>query len=225
MIELGEQLLQRQRTPILVQSQVGVGVDHFRLRRAQPLRFSEERRERAGVERVVHGLHPSGTPVPLVCLSACAIARPAYPDLQMAILEQIKADVQGAMRAGEKDRVGALRLVLSELQKAAKEGSDDELAVLRRERKRRLESARAFREGGREDLAGGEESEAELIGSYLPAELSQQELAAIVEQAVRESGAESAKDMGTAMKRAMAAVDGRADGKRVSELVRAALQG
>ena len=129
------------------------------------------------------------------------------------------------MRAGEKDRVGALRLVLSELQKAAKEGADDELAVLRRERKRRLEAARAYREAGREDLAGGEESEAELIGSYLPAELSEEELAGIVEQAVRESGAESAKDMGMAMKRAMAVVDGRADGKRVSGLVRAALQG
>jgi uncharacterized protein len=149
----------------------------------------------------------------------------------MAILEQIKADVAGAMRAGEKQRVAALRLVLSELQKAAKEGSEDslsaedELAVLRRERKRRLESAKAFRDGGREDLAGGEESEAKLIGAYLPAELSQDELEAIVERAVRESGATSAKDMGTAMKGAMAAVDGRADGKRVSELVRAALQG
>jgi uncharacterized protein len=149
----------------------------------------------------------------------------------MAILEQIKDDVQGAMRAGEKQRVGALRLVLSELQKAAKEGSDDalspegELAVLRRERKRRLESAKAFRDGGREDLAGNEESEAELIGAYLPAELSDDELAAIVEHAVRESGAESVKDMGTAMKPAIAAVAGRADGKRVSELVRAALQG
>ncbi len=55
----------------------------------------------------------------------------------MAIVEQIKTDLQGAMRAGERERVGALRLVLSELQKAAKEGSDDELAVLRRERKRR----------------------------------------------------------------------------------------
>jgi uncharacterized protein len=149
----------------------------------------------------------------------------------MAILEQIKADVTGAMRAGEKQRVAALRLVLSELQKAAKEGSEDslsaeeELAVLRRERKRRLESAKAFRDGGREDLAGGEESEAELIGAYLPAELSQDELEAIVERAVRDSGATSAKDMGAAMKGAMAAVDGRADGKRVSELVRAALQG
>jgi uncharacterized protein len=143
----------------------------------------------------------------------------------MAILEQIKVDLQGAMRAGEKQRVGALRLVLSELQKAAKEGGDDELAVLRRERKRRLEAAKAYGEAGREDLLRGEQSEAELIGSYLPAELSDDELAAIVEQAVRDSGASSAKDMGTAMRQAVAAVDGRADGKRVSELVRAALQG
>ena len=118
----------------------------------------------------------------------------------MAILEQIKADLQGAMRAGEKERVGALRLVLSELQKAAKEGSEDELAVLRRERKRRLEAAAAYREAGRDDLADGEEAEAELIAAYLPAELSEQELAAIVEQAVRESGAASPKDMGAAMK-------------------------
>jgi uncharacterized protein YqeY len=143
----------------------------------------------------------------------------------MAILEQIKTDLHGAMRAGEKDRVGALRLVLSELQKAAKEGASDELAVLRRERKRRLEAARAYREAGREDLATGEEAEGELIGGYLPAELSDVELEAIVRQAVGESGATSAKDMGAAMKHAMAAVDGRADGKRVSGLVRVALQG
>jgi uncharacterized protein len=143
----------------------------------------------------------------------------------MAIAEQIKTDLQGAMRAGEKERVGALRLVLSELQKAAKEGGEDELAVLRRERKRRLEAARAYRDAGREDLAGGEESEGELISGYLPAELSEQELAEIVDRAVRDSGAESVKDLGAAMKAAMAAVDGRADGKRVSGLVRAALQG
>lgn len=143
----------------------------------------------------------------------------------MAIADQIKTDLQGAMRAGEKARVGALRLVLSELQKAVKDGADDELAVLRRERKRRLEAARAYREAGREDLAGGEETEGELIGGYLPAELSEEELARIVEQAVRDSGAQSAKDMGQAMKHAMAAVDGRADGKRVSGLVRASLQG
>jgi uncharacterized protein YqeY len=143
----------------------------------------------------------------------------------MAIVDEIKTDLERAMRAGEKERVGALRLVMSELQKAAKEGSDDELAVLRRERKRRLEAARAYHEAGREDLAGREESEGELIGGYLPAELSEQELQAIVEQAVRDSGAASAKDMGMVMKQAMAAVDGRADGKRVSGLVRAALTG
>ena len=95
----------------------------------------------------------------------------------MAILEQIKVDLQGAMRAGEKERVGALRMVLSELQKAAKEGGDDasspeaELAVLRRERKRRLEAAAAYRDAGHQERAAGEQSEAALIGTYLPAEL------------------------------------------------------
>ena len=68
----------------------------------------------------------------------------------MEIIEEIKTDLQGAMRAGERARVGALRLVLSELQKAAKEGADDELAVLRRERKRRLEAAAAYGEAGRD---------------------------------------------------------------------------
>jgi uncharacterized protein YqeY len=143
----------------------------------------------------------------------------------MELQERIKTDLQDAMRAGERERVGALRLVLSELQKAAKEGGDDELAVLRRERKRRLEAAGAYRQGGREDLAEGEEREAGLIGGYLPAELSEEELRTIVEQAVRESGASSPKEMGMAMKSAMAAVEGRADGKRVSLMVRAALGG
>jgi hypothetical protein len=141
----------------------------------------------------------------------------------MAIAEQVSADVKDAMRAGERERTGALRLLLSELQKAAKEGKDDELAVLRRERKRRIEAAGAYREAGRTDLAEGEEREAELIAAYLPAELSEAELAQIVEAAVRESGAQSVRDMGGAMKLAMARVDGRADGKRVSGLVKAAL--
>jgi uncharacterized protein len=149
----------------------------------------------------------------------------AYPELTMAILDEVKLDLNSAMRAGEKQRVGALRMILSELQKASKEGSEDELAVLRRERKRRMEAARAFREGGREDLAAGEEAERDLIGGYLPAELSEQELQAIVERALEDSGAQSPKDMGMAMKSAMAAVDGRADGKRVSGLVKAALGG
>src|SRR5580692_2485550 len=107
----------------------------------------------------------------------------------MAILDEVKTDLHGAMKAGEKDRVGALRLVLSELQKAAKEGSDDELGVLRRERKRRLEAASQFRDGGRPELADQEESEAELIAGYLPTELGDDQLDAIVAAAVTETGA------------------------------------
>ena len=124
------------------------------------------------------------------------------------------------MKAGERERVGALRLVLSELQKAAKEGGDDEVAVLRRERKRRLDAAEQFRTGGRAELADKEESEAELIGGYLPAELSDAELTALVAEKVEQTGAASPKDMGKVMGAVMPAVGGRADGKRVSALVR-----
>src|SRR5436305_4881107 len=137
----------------------------------------------------------------------------------MQIADAVRSDLESAMRAGDRDRVGALRLVLSELQKAAKEGNDDEVAVLRRERKRRLESAEAFRGGGRPDLAEGEEAEANLIQGYLPAELSDDELRTIVRSAIAEAGGESPKDMGKVMKAAMPAVAGRADGKRVSKLV------
>jgi hypothetical protein len=149
----------------------------------------------------------------------------AYPERRMAIVDEIQADVKSAMRDGDKPRLSALRMVLSELRKDSKEGAGDELAVLRRERKRRLEAAKAFRDGGREDLAVGEEAEAQVIEGYLPAELSDAELQAIVERAVADSGAQSPKDMGAAMKSAMAAVDGRADGRRVSGLVKAALGG
>ena len=138
----------------------------------------------------------------------------------MTLTERVKSDLATAMKAGEKERVGTLRLVLSELQKAAKEGSDDELAVLRRERKRRQEAARAFRDGGREDLAGAEDAEAALIEDYLPAELSDDELAAMVDHAVTSTGASSPKDMGAVMKAVMAQVAGRADGRRVSERVK-----
>ena len=95
-----------------------------------------------------------------------------------------------AMKAGEKDRVGALRLVLSELQKAAKDGSSDELAVLRRERKRRLEAAEQFRDGGRPELADQEEAEAKMIEGYMPAELDDAELDAMVQAAIAETGAQ-----------------------------------
>ena len=127
------------------------------------------------------------------------------------------------MRAGDRDRVGRLRLLLSELQKAEKEGSSDEIAVLRRERKRRLDAAEQFRDAGRSELAENEEAEASLIAAYLPAELSDEELRRLVEDAVASSGASSAKDMGAVMKAVMPAVDGRADGKRVSAQVREVL--
>lgn len=141
----------------------------------------------------------------------------------MTLAERVKSDLQTAMKAGEKDRVGTLRLVLSELQKAAKDGSSDELAVLRRERKRRYESARAFRDGGRPELADVEEAEASVIEAYLPAELSDEQLRALVDRAVSETGAQSPRDMGRVMPVAMREVDGRADGRRVSEAVKEAL--
>ena len=143
----------------------------------------------------------------------------------MTLADRVKQDLTSAMKAGEKDRVGALRLVLSELQKAAKDGSGDEVAVLRRERKRRQESAAAFREGGRPELADAEEAEAQIINAYLPAELSDDELRAIVADAGADTGAQSPKDMGRVMKAAMPRVAGRADGKRVSGMAQEALRG
>jgi uncharacterized protein len=141
----------------------------------------------------------------------------------VTVADRVKQDVVLAMKQGDKDRVQALRLILSELQKAAKEGDGDETAVLRRERKRRQESARAFHEGGRDELATAEEAEAEIIGTYLPAELSESELDSIVAAAIAETGAVEMKQMGVAMKAAMAQVGGRADGSRVSAKVKEAL--
>jgi uncharacterized protein len=141
----------------------------------------------------------------------------------VTVTEQVRTDMTSAMKAGEKQRVGALRLVLSELQKAAKDGGSDELAVLRRERKRRLEAAEQFRDGGRPELAAQEESEARIIETYLPAELGDAELDAIVTAVITETGASSPKDMGQVMKAVMAKAGGRAEGKRASARVREAL--
>jgi uncharacterized protein len=149
------------------------------------------------------------------------IAR-GYPEC-VAVIDQVRTDITSAMKAGEKQRVGALRMVLSELQKDAKEGSGDELGVLRRERKRRLEAAGQFRDGGRPELAEQEESEAKLIETYLPAELEDLELDALVAAAIAETGASASKDMGQVMKAVMAKAGGRADGRRASARVREAL--
>lgn len=140
--------------------------------------------------------------------------------MPVTLADQVKSDVNTAMKAGEKERVAALRLVLSELQKAAKAGDGDELTVLRRERKRRLEAAQAFRAGDRAELAEAEDSEAAIIAAYLPAELGDEELRDIVARAVTASGASTPKDMGLVMKTAMPEVDGRADGKRVSAMAK-----
>ena len=141
----------------------------------------------------------------------------------MQIADRIKGDVATAMKAGQRNRVTALRLVLSELQKAEKDGDSDELAVLRRERKRRREAEAAYRDAGREDLAAGEAFEAQAIEAYLPAELSDEELDALVAAALAETGAEGPRDMGKAIKHVMAAAGGRADGRRVSTKVKEAL--
>jgi len=138
----------------------------------------------------------------------------------VSILEQVQDDVKTAMKAGEKDRVGQLRMIVNALQQEAKEGKDDEVAALQRERKRRLDAAEALREGGRDDAATAEEAEAELIEGYLPAQLSDDELDGLVAAAVDESGASEPKDMGNVMKVLMPKVGGRADGKRVSAAVK-----
>lgn len=140
-------------------------------------------------------------------------------------LEQIQADTKSAMKAGDKPRVGALRLITDALQKDQKSGGEDELAVLRRERKRRLEAAEAYRGGGDAERAAAEESEAELISGYLPAELPDSELASIVDEAIASTGATGPQDTGKVMGAAMGTVQGRADGKRVSALVRERLSG
>jgi uncharacterized protein len=139
----------------------------------------------------------------------------------VSLIEQVRSDTNTALKAGDKERVQALRLISSELQKAAKEASNgDETAVLQRERKRRLEAADAYADAGREDLAESERREAAIIEEYMPEQLSDEELHAIVGDAVAEAGASSAQEMGKIMSIVMPKVQGRADGKRVSAVVR-----
>jgi uncharacterized protein len=138
----------------------------------------------------------------------------------VSILEQVQEDVKSAMKAGERDRVGQLRMIVNALQQEAKEGKDDELAALQRERKRRLDAAEELRKGDRSEQAAAEEAEAKLIEGYLPEQLSDEELSDLVASAIDEAGASEPKDMGGVMKVLMPKVGGRADGKRVSQAVR-----
>jgi uncharacterized protein YqeY len=138
----------------------------------------------------------------------------------MSVLEQVQADVRTAMKAGDRERAGALRMVVDALQKDAKLGDGDEVAVLQRERKKRLEAAEAYGEAGRVEQAETENFEAGLIEGYLPQQLSDEELAELVDAAVTETDASEQKQMGQVMGALMPKLGGRADGKRVSAAVR-----
>jgi uncharacterized protein len=138
----------------------------------------------------------------------------------MSVLEQVQADVRTAMKAGERERAAALRMIVDSLQQDAKLGKGDEVAVLLRERKKRLEAAEAYADAGREEQAASERFEAGLVESYLPAQISDEELAELVVAAVAETGASEQKQMGQVMSALMPKLGGRADGKRVSAAVR-----
>jgi uncharacterized protein YqeY len=138
----------------------------------------------------------------------------------MSVLEQVQGDVRTAMKARDRERAGALRLIVDVLQQDAKLGKGDEVAVLQRERKKRVEAAEAYEGAGRTEQAAAERFEAALIEGYLPQQLSDDELASLVDAAVAESGASEQRQMGQVMSALMPKLGGRADGKRVSAAVR-----
>ncbi len=138
---------------------------------------------------------------------------------------RIETELKDAMRARDDVRVATLRLTLSALRSSEKElqrplKEDEELQVLQRERKRRAESVRAFRDAGREEQADREEAELEVLETLMPEQLSEDDLEAIVDDAIAETGATSLRDLGRVMADVMPQVAGRADGSTVSQLVR-----
>jgi hypothetical protein len=146
----------------------------------------------------------------------------------LSITETVQKDVVAAMKAGDKERLSALRMILSQLQMGAKEagdgfGEEQERAVLKTEKKRRLQSAEAFRDGGADDRAAKEEAEAALIDTYLPQDMSEAELAALIDEAIAATGAAGPQEMGKVMSQVMPRTAGRADGKVVSNMVRSRL--
>ena len=147
----------------------------------------------------------------------------------MSLQTQIQDDLTAAMKARDTARVSALRMLLAAVKnRAVADGAgpqgdlDDDVveAVVASEVKRRREAAKAFRDAGRVESADAEEAEAAVYAAYLPAQLTDDELAEVVDAAIAESGAQGPADMGSAMKAAMAAVAGRADGSRVSAIVK-----
>ncbi len=143
----------------------------------------------------------------------------------MTLVERIEGEVRAAMLARDAARRDALRLILASLRAAEKEllrplSEDEELQVLQRERKRRIEAAEAYRAGGREEQARAEEAELAVLQEFMPEPLSEEELERIVDDAITETGATSLRDMGRVMADVMPQVAGRADGSAVGQLVR-----
>jgi uncharacterized protein len=143
----------------------------------------------------------------------------------MTLIAELEEEVKDAMRAGDTSRRDALRLIVSSLKSAEKEllrplSEEEELQVLQRERKKRLEAAEAFRNAGRDAQAEGEEAELEVLEEFMPEPLSEEELERIVDDAIAENGATSLHQMGRVMADVMPQIAGRADGSAVSQLVR-----
>ena len=146
----------------------------------------------------------------------------------MTLRERIQSDITAAMRSGDALRRDTLRMAESAIYNAEKRDrrtyADDELAgVLAREVKTRRESVEAFRRGGREDLASKEEAEIAILAGFLPEQLSEAEIAALVQQAVAATLATSPRDMGKVMGWLAPKTKGRADGRLVSQVVTRAL--
>ena len=143
----------------------------------------------------------------------------------MSLIETLEQEVKAAMLARDADRRDALRLILSSLRSAEKDlqrplSHEEELQVLQRERKRRVEAAEAFRSGGREDRAEAEETELAILEEFMPEPLSEDEIEEIVDDVIAEVGATSMADLGRVMADVMPQIAGRADGSVVSQLVR-----
>ena len=143
----------------------------------------------------------------------------------MSTIQRLEEELRQARLARDDARRDALSLLLSALRAAEKDlqrelTEDEELQVLQRERKRRVEAAEAFRSGGREEQAAGEESELAVLEEFMPEQLSEEELEEIVDDAIAEVGATSMRDLGRVMADVMPQVAGRADGSTVSQLVR-----
>jgi uncharacterized protein len=146
--------------------------------------------------------------------------------------ERLRADLTASMRDRDEVRTATIRMVLTAITNAevagtaARDLSDDEIiGVLSKEAKKRREAAEAFRDGGRRDSAEREDAEAEIIAEYLPTPLTGDELAALVDAAVAETGASSLRDMGAVMKHLAPQVAGRADGRLVADTVKSRLAG